>query len=76
METQVHTIFPLLGIIKEILRRFTCTYDFINLKTFVCTKNQAFVPSYTLRMKSTESFINETPGLSKLGPGELVSFRV
>ncbi len=27
------------------------------------TQNLAFVPMYTFRMKSTESFINETPGL-------------
>ncbi len=30
---------------------------------FVHTQNQAFVPTYTFKMKSTEIFINEDPGL-------------
>ncbi len=37
-------------------------HGFINLKTFVRMQNLAFVHTYTFRMKSTESFINETPG--------------
>jgi len=54
-------IFPCLGFIKGFLRRFWRTHGFINLKTFVRTQNLAFVHTYTFRMKSTESFINETP---------------
>ncbi len=41
-----------------------CTNAFINLKTFVRTQNLAFVRMYTFRMKSTESFIHEAPGVT------------
>ncbi len=52
---------PLTGIYKGFLHRFWCTHGLINLKTSVHTQNLAFVPTYTFRMKSTESFINEPP---------------
>ncbi len=38
-------------------------HPFINLKTFVRTQNLASVRMYTFRMKSTVSFIHETPGV-------------
>ncbi len=35
-------------------------HGFINLEKFTCKQNLAFVLTYTFRMKSMESFINET----------------
>ncbi len=64
-DARTHNL-PLTGIYKGYLRRFWRTHGFINLKTFVRTQNFAFVPTYTFRMKSTESFINETPDLSPI----------
>ncbi len=48
---------PLTGICKGIF----CTGSDKFLKYFVHKQNRAFVPTYTFRMKSTESFINEAP---------------
>ncbi len=63
VEMHVCTIFPWLGFIKGFLCRFWHTHGFINLKKIKHMQNLAFVRTYTFRMKSTESFINETPGL-------------
>ncbi len=41
-------------------------YGFINLKTLVRMQNLTFVPTYTFRMKSTGSFINEAPWCDKI----------
>ncbi len=41
-------------------------HGFINLKTFTCMQNLAFVCTYTFRMKSMESFINKTPDVCKV----------
>ncbi len=61
MEMHVRSIFPSLGFIKGSLRRFWHTHGFINLKEFTHTHNLALGHTSTFRMKSTESFINETP---------------
>ncbi len=60
---------PLTGIYKG----FFCfwvwrIHGFINLKNFVRTQNLAFVPKYTFRMRSMESFIIETPGVLGMNP--------
>ncbi len=47
-----------LGVVSSIYGDFWCMHAFINLKTFVRTQNLAF------RMKSTESFIHEAPGVA------------
>ncbi len=73
VEMHVRTIFPWLGFIKRFLRRFWRMHGFINLKKFTRTQNLAFVHMYTFRMKSTESFINETPGHSLLMIHSLIS---
>ncbi len=49
---------------------------FINLKKFTHTLNLAFVCTYTFRMKSTESFINKTPGLLLSGPKSSFQMKV
>ncbi len=54
---------PSLGFIKGYLRRFWHTHGFINLKEFTHTQNLALGHTSTFRMKSMESFINETPGI-------------
>ncbi len=56
VEMHVRTIFPWL---------FAYAW-FINLKKCTRMQNLAFVRTYTFMMKSTESFINETPGVSCL----------
>ncbi len=55
---------PLAGVYKGIL--FWRSFVFINLKTFVRMQNLAFVRSFTFRMKSTERFIHEAPGLKSM----------
>ncbi len=62
VEMHIHTLFPCLGFLKRFVCRFWCTHGFINLKKKKHTQNLAFVHTDTFRMKSTESFINETPG--------------
>ncbi len=51
-------------------------HGFINLKKFTRTLNLAFVRTYTFRMKSTESFINKTPGLLLSGPKSSFQMKV
>ncbi len=53
--------FSRLRFIKGFLHRFWRMHGFINLKKITRTQNLAFVRTYIFRMKSTESFINETP---------------
>ncbi len=51
-------------------------HGFINLKKFTRTLNLAFVRTYTFRMKSTEIFINKTPGLLLSGPKSSFQMKV
>ncbi len=55
---------PLSGIYKGIFAQ-VLAYVWFNKsdKKLTRTHNLAFVRTYTFRMKSTESFINETPGV-------------
>ncbi len=61
-DAHTHT-FPLPGIFKEIfVQVLVYTWFYKSEKKITHTQNLAFVHTDTFRMKSTESFINETPG--------------
>ncbi len=75
-DARTHNI-PLTGIYKVICAQVLAyAWFYKSEKKCTRTQNLAFVQTYTFWMKSTESFINKTPGLLLIGPKSSFQIKV